>query len=71
MNAWMSDNPTRQRTRSGQYSVEEMVENIGPLQRTLGRIPTKDEIMMDMICALTSDMTTKGEKQFRAEGKSS
>ncbi|KAG4432056.1 hypothetical protein IFR05_012470 [Cadophora sp. M221] len=59
--SWLGDNPTRTRTHKGQYSMEELAENGLKLQQELGRLPTRDELLLDMMGALLSD----GE--FRAE----
>ncbi|KAL5313818.1 hypothetical protein ACEPPN_018241 [Leptodophora sp. 'Broadleaf-Isolate-01'] len=60
--SWLGENPTRTRTHKGKYSMEELAENGLKLQQELGRLPTRDEMLLDMMGALMSD------EEFRAEG---
>ena len=55
MASWPSDELTRERQYKGEYGLEEMRDNALRLKQILGRDPSRDEIMMDMICCLLSD----------------
>jgi hypothetical protein len=66
--SWMGENPTRKRTRTGQYGVEEMRENALALQQTLGRLPTTDEFMLDMISAIGAGLVEEEEKNPGSTG---
>jgi len=46
-----------------------MRENARILQRILGRMPTKEEIIADMVAALTKDMDMKDRDQLGSEGE--
>jgi hypothetical protein len=50
----LGESPTRERTQIGQYGLQEMGERAHILQQTLGRLPTNEELMLDMPGALGS-----------------
>lgn len=60
--SWLGENPTRKRTRTGQHSLEEMRESASLLQQTLGRLPTSDELMLDMFNAVGTSMIEEKRK---------
>jgi hypothetical protein len=66
--SWMGENPTRKRARTGQYGVEEMRENALALQQTLGRLPTTDDFMLDMISAIGTSIVEEEEKNPSSTG---
>jgi hypothetical protein len=66
--SWMGENSTRKRTRTGQYGLEEMGENALALQQTLGRLPTTDEFMLDMISAIGTGLVEEEEKNPGSTG---
>jgi hypothetical protein len=66
--SWMGENPTRKRTRTGQYGVEEMRENALALQQTLGRLPTTDEFILGMTSAIGTGIVEEEEKNPGSTG---
>jgi hypothetical protein len=60
--SWLGENPTRQRTRTGQYGLEEARESASLLQQTLCRLPTNEELMLDMFNAVGISMLEEKRK---------
>jgi hypothetical protein len=61
--SWVGENPARRRTRTGQYDLGEMRESACVLQQTLGRLPTNDGLMIDMIGAVGTSWAEEEEKK--------
>jgi hypothetical protein len=66
--SWMGENPTRKRTRTGKYGLEEMRKKALILQQTLGRLPTNDEFMHDMFSAIKISLVEEEENNPGSTG---
>jgi hypothetical protein len=51
---WLGEDATRRRTHTGEYSMEEVMNNSHYLKRKLGRNLTLDEMIVSMISAACS-----------------
>ncbi len=55
----LAENPTRQRSRTGEVSIQEIVEMGQDLHRMLGRAPTGDGLILDLIGATLLEIRDK------------
>jgi hypothetical protein len=68
--SWLGEDSTRQRSHTGKVGVAEIAENARFLQRKLGRVPNRHEIMVDTFSCVLADLAKKTKGMNKAERKS-